>query len=69
MLNTIWLMSSILLIVFIMIQNPKSQSIMGSTQMFPNTRTTEQNVTRITWILTTVFLLATILRAIETPIQ
>ena len=68
MLHTIWLMSSILLIVFIMIQNPKSQSIMGSTQMFPSTRTTEQNVNRITWILTTVFLFTTILLAIETPI-
>nr|BDA99314.1 preprotein translocase SecG subunit [Cryptomonas sp. NIES-3952] len=60
MLHTIWIISSVILIFFIILHNPKSQGLSGQNQMFGATRTAEENVTKITWVFTLVFFVLTI---------
>jgi preprotein translocase subunit SecG len=61
MLHTIWTICSIALIFFIILHNPKSQGLGGQNQIFGGTRTSEENLTKITWALTTIFFMLTII--------
>jgi len=60
MLHTIWTLCSIALIFFIILQNPKSQGLGGQNQIFGSTRTSEENITKITWGLTGIFFILTV---------
>nr|BDA97611.1 preprotein translocase SecG subunit [Cryptomonas tetrapyrenoidosa] len=60
MLHTIWILCSLCLIFFIILHNPKSQGISGQNQIFGSTRAGEENITKITWILTFLFFALTI---------
>jgi len=55
MLHNLWITSSILLIFFIIMHNPKSQGLGTQNQMFGISRTAEENMTKITWFLTCIF--------------
>ena len=61
MLHTIWTICSIALIFFIILHNPKSQGLGGQNQIFGGTRTAEENLTKITWGLTAIFFILTII--------
>jgi|LakMenE01Jun11ns_1017448.scaffolds.fasta_scaffold9959292_2 preprotein translocase subunit SecG len=61
MLHTIWTICSIALIFFIILHNPKSQGLGGQNQIFGGTRTSEENLTKITWALTAIFFMLTII--------
>jgi preprotein translocase subunit SecG len=61
MLHTIWTICSIALIFFIILHNPKSQGLGGQNQIFGGTRTSEENLTKITWTLTAIFFILTII--------
>jgi preprotein translocase subunit SecG len=60
MLHTIWILSAIILIFFIILHNPKSQGLGGQNQIFGSTRTSEENITKITWLFTGIFFALTI---------
>jgi preprotein translocase subunit SecG len=60
MLHTIWTLCSIALIFFIILHNPKSQGLGGQNQIFGSTRTSEENITKITWGLTGIFFILTV---------
>jgi preprotein translocase subunit SecG len=60
MLHTIWTLCSIALIFFIILHNPKSQGLGGQNQIFGSTRTSEENITKITWGLTAIFFILTV---------
>lgn len=55
MLHNLWITSSILLIIFIIMHNPKSQGLGNQNQIFGITRTAEENINKITWFLTCIF--------------
>ncbi len=61
MLHTIWTICSIALIFFIILHNPKSQGLGGQNQIFGGTRTSEENLTKITWALNAIFFMLTII--------
>jgi preprotein translocase subunit SecG len=61
MLHTIWTICSIALIFFIILHNPKSQGLGGQNQIFGGTRTSEENLTKITCALTAIFFMLTII--------
>lgn len=60
MLHIIWMLSSVALIFFIIIHNPKAQTIGGQNQLFAITRTAEQKINKITWALIIIFFSLTI---------
>jgi preprotein translocase subunit SecG len=60
MLHTIWTLCSLALIFFIILHNPKSQGLGGQNQIFGGTRTSEENITKVTWTLTAIFFILTI---------
>ena len=60
MLHTIWTLCSVTLIFFIILHNPKSQGLGGQNQIFGSTRTSEENITKVTWTLTAIFFILTI---------
>jgi preprotein translocase subunit SecG len=60
MLHTIWTLCSVALIFFIILHNPKSQGLGGQNQIFGGTRTSEENITKVTWTLTAIFFILTI---------
>ncbi len=60
MLHTIWTLCSCALIFFIILHNPKSQGLGGQNQIFGSTRTSEENITKVTWTLTAIFFILTI---------
>ena len=55
MLHNLWIGSSLLLIFFIILHNPKSQGLGTQNQIFGITRTAEENINKITWILAGIF--------------
>ena len=55
MLHTLWIITSILLILFIIMHNPKSQGLGAQNQVFGVTRSAEENINKITWFLTCIF--------------
>lgn len=55
MISTLWILNSIVLILAIMIHNPKSQGMSGQNQIFVSTRSSEATLNKITWILIFVF--------------
>ena len=55
MLHTIWILSAIILIFFIILHNPKSQGISGQNQLFVSTRSSEANLNKFTWLLIGIF--------------
>lgn len=61
MLRTIWALSSFLLILIVILQNPKGQAVGNQNQFFGGTRATEDVINRITWALSLTFLFLTIL--------
>jgi preprotein translocase subunit SecG len=60
MLHNIWIICSIALIFFIILHNPKSQNLGSQAQLFGSTRTAEESINKITWSLTGLFFLLTI---------
>jgi preprotein translocase subunit SecG len=60
MLHTLWITSSILLIIFIILHNPKSQGLGSQSQLFGTTRTAEENINKITWSLVSIFFILAI---------
>ncbi len=68
MIHTIWTLCSVTLIFFIILHNPKSQGLSGQNQIFGGTRTSEENITKITWVLTTVFFILTIIISTSTTV-
>jgi preprotein translocase subunit SecG len=62
-------MNSIALIFTIMIHNPKSQGMGGQNQLFANTRSAENNLNKITWVLITTFFSLTTYLAISNKID
>jgi len=60
MLHTIWTLCSLALIFFIILHNPKSQGLGAQNQIFGSTRTSEENITKVTWTLTAIFFILTI---------
>ena len=60
MLHNLWIGSSLLLIFFIILHNPKSQGLGTQNQMFGITRTAEENINKITWILAGIFFILAI---------
>jgi protein translocase SecG subunit len=65
MLHTIWIFCSVALIFFIILHNPKSQGLGNQNQIFGVTRTAEENLTKITWLLTIIFFILTIVISIS----
>jgi preprotein translocase subunit SecG len=61
MLHNFWILCSISLIFFIIIHNPKSQGSGSQGQIFGSTRTAEQTINKITWVLIAFFFLLTII--------
>jgi preprotein translocase subunit SecG len=68
MLHTLWTLCSVALIFFIILHNPKSQGISGQNQIFGSTRTSEENITKLTWALTAIFFILTIVISTSTTI-
>lgn len=64
MTSFFWITNSILLILAIMIHNPKSQGIGGQNQLFVSTRSSEANLNKITWVLISIFFSLAIYMAI-----
>ena len=65
MLHTIWIFCSFALIFLIILHNPKSQGLGNQNQIFGVTRTAEENLTKITWLLTIIFFILTIVISIS----
>ena len=65
MLHTIWIFCSLTLIFFIILHNPKSQGLGNQNQIFGVTRTAEENLTKVTWVLTIMFFILTIVISIS----
>jgi protein translocase SecG subunit len=65
MLHTVWIVCSLALIFFIILHNPKSQGLGNQNQIFGVTRTAEENLTKITWVLTIIFFILTIVISIS----
>jgi protein translocase SecG subunit len=68
MIHTLWTVCSVTLIFFIILHNPKSQGVSGQNQIFGSTRTSEENITKITWGLTAMFFILTIVISTSTTI-
>ena len=67
-LKFLWYISTIMLIFGILVHNPKSEglgSIGSQNQFFSNTRSTENTLNKFTWLLVMLFLLFTIVIAID----
>ena len=60
MLHNLWITSSLLLILFIILHNPKSQGLGSQNQVFGTTRTAEENINKVTWFLICVFFILAI---------
>jgi preprotein translocase subunit SecG len=61
MLHITWSFLSLLIILVIILQNPKAQSAGTQGQVFGGTRANEDLVNKLTWILSVIFLFLTIL--------
>mgnify|MGYP003347458676 CR=1 FL=1 len=61
MLHNLWIIISVSLIFFIILHNPKSQGLATQNQIFGATRTAEENINKITWALTFIFFILTII--------
>jgi len=55
MISFFWITNSILLILAIMIHNPKAQGMGGQNQLFVSTRSSEANLNKITWLFILIF--------------
>ena len=60
LLHNIWILCSIVLIFFIIIQNPKSQALSNQNKLFGSTRAAEDTTSKVTWILISLFFVLTI---------
>ena len=50
-IQNLWFFCSIGLILSIMVHNPKSQGMIGQNQVFNCTRSAEETLDKITWVL------------------
>ena len=50
-IQNLWFFCSIGLILSIMVHNPKSQGMIGKNQVFNGTRSAEETLDKITWVL------------------
>lgn len=50
-IQNLWFLCSIGLILSIMVHNPKSQGMIGQNQVFNGTRSAEETLDKITWVL------------------
>lgn len=64
MISFFWITNSILLILAIMIHNPKAQGMGGQNQLFISTRSSESNLNKITWLFILIFFSLAIYMAI-----
>lgn len=69
MIQNLWIICSVFLIISIMIHNPKSQGMGGQNQILNGTRSAEETLNKVTWILITVFFILTIYLAALTKID
>jgi preprotein translocase subunit SecG len=60
MIQNLWIICSVFLIISIMIHNPKSQGMGGQNQILNGTRSAEENLNKVTWILITIFFILTV---------
>nr|ASO75949.1 preprotein translocase SecG subunit [Storeatula sp. CCMP1868] len=60
MIQNLWILCSVFLIISIMIHNPKGQGMSGQNQILNGTRSAEETLNKVTWILITVFFLLTV---------
>lgn len=60
MIQNLWIICSVFLIVSIMIHNPKSQGMGGQNQILNGTRSAEETLNKVTWILITLFFILTV---------
>ena len=58
--QNLWFFCSIGLILSIMVHNPKSQGMIGQNQVFNGTRSAEETLDRITWVLIGTFFTLTV---------
>ncbi len=59
----IWSVSALLLIIVVLLHSPKGDGlggIGGQAQLFTSTKSAENTLNRITWVLTIIFMAATI---------
>jgi preprotein translocase subunit SecG len=62
-LSLAWSISSVLLILLVMLHSPKGDglgAIGGQGQMFSSTRSAEENLNRVTWVMAVIFLTLTL---------
>jgi len=62
-LSLAWSISSVLLILLVMLHSPKGDglgAIGGQGQMFSSTRSAEENLNRVTWVVAVIFLTLTL---------
>nr|YP_009027558.1 hypothetical protein 71 [Neoporphyra perforata]AGV01098.1 hypothetical protein 71 [Neoporphyra perforata]AHB35052.1 hypothetical protein 71 [Neoporphyra perforata]AHB35261.1 hypothetical protein 71 [Neoporphyra perforata]AIA19423.1 hypothetical protein [Neoporphyra perforata]AIA19632.1 hypothetical protein [Neoporphyra perforata] len=67
-LKLFWYTSTIILVITILIHNPKSEgvgSIGAQNQFFSNTRSTENTLNKVTWLFLILFLILTTVIAIS----
>lgn len=60
MIQNLWILCSVLLIISIMIYNPKSQGMMGQSQILNGTRSAQDTLNKVTWTFIIIFFLLTI---------
>nr|YP_010925591.1 preprotein translocase subunit G [Neoporphyra dentata]WKD83823.1 preprotein translocase subunit G [Neoporphyra dentata] len=67
-LKFFWYVSTIILVFTILIHNPKSEglgSVGAQNQFFSNTRSSENTLNKVTWLFLVLFLILTIIIAIN----
>jgi preprotein translocase subunit SecG len=60
MIQNVWTICSLFLIISIMVHNPKAQGMSGQNQILNGTRSAEETLNKLTWILITVFFILTV---------
>lgn len=60
MIENLWILCCVLLLISIMIYNPKSQGMMGQNQILNGTRSAQETLNKVTWTFIIIFFLLTI---------
>ncbi|MGK7911896.1 MAG: preprotein translocase subunit SecG [Synechococcus sp.] len=66
-LELLWTVSAVLMIVLVLLHSPKGDGIAaigGQAQLFSSTKSAEQSLNRVTWIVLAVFLALSIVLAL-----
>lgn len=60
MIENLWILCCVLLLISIMIYNPKSQGMMGQNQILNGTRSAQETLNKVTWTFIIIFFFLTI---------